>query len=161
MAETKASLADLAREFLAERRIAVAGVSRDPKQAANLIFRKLRDTGHDVVAVNPRATEVEGVACYDRLSAIPQPVGACVIATPPAAADALVEECAALGIRWVWMHRAFGAGSVSASAVEACRKHGIRVIAGACPMMFCEPVDTGHKCIRWFLRVTGKFPGTA
>jgi predicted CoA-binding protein len=143
-------MADAAREFLAQKRIAVAGVSRDPKQAANLIFRKLRDTGHDVVAVNPRASEVEGSTCYDRLASAPQPIDAVVIATPPDAADGIVEECAALGI-----------GRVSDSAVAACRKHGIHVIAGACPMMFCEPVDTGHKCIRWIMRVSGQMPKPA
>jgi len=154
----KQSVDELAREFLSQQRIAVAGVSRDREQAANLIFRKLRDTGRDVVAVNPRATEVEGAACYDTLAAIPEPVDAVVIATPPAAADAIVDECAALGIGWVWMHRGVGAGSVSPKAVEACRKHGIRVIAGACPMMFCEPVDFGHKCIRWVMKVSGRMP---
>jgi predicted CoA-binding protein len=152
------SVDELAREFLSQRRIAVAGVSRDNQQAANLIFRKLRDTGRNVVAVNPRATEVEGAACYDTLAAIPEPVDAVVIATPPAVADTIVEECAALGIGWVWMHRAFGKGSVSDPAVAKCREHGIRVIAGACPMMFCEPVDFGHKCIRWIMKVSGRMP---
>jgi predicted CoA-binding protein len=125
------SVDELAREFLSQRRIAVAGVSRDNQQAANLIFRKLRDTGRNVVAVNPRATEVEGAACYDTLAAIPEPVDAVVIATPPAVSD---------------------------PAVAKCREHGIRVIAGACPMMFCEPVDFGHKCIRWIMKVSGRMP---
>jgi predicted CoA-binding protein len=160
MRKPKTSIDELARGFLSQRRIAVAGVSRDGKQAANLIFRKLRETGHDVVAVNPRATQVEGAACYERLSSVPEPVDAVVIATPPAAADAVVDECVALGVRWVWMHRAFGAGSVSEAAVAKCREHGIRVIAGACPMMYCEPVDTGHRCMRWILRVSGRMPAT-
>lgn len=152
------SVDELAREFLSQRRIAVAGVSRDSQQAANLIFRKLRDTGRDVVAVNPRATEVEGAACYDRLSSVPEPVDAVVIATPPAAVESVVDECAVLGIRWVWMHRGVGPGSVSEAAVAKCREHGIRVIAGACPMMFCEPVDFGHKCIRWITKISGRMP---
>jgi predicted CoA-binding protein len=160
MPKPKTSIDELARDFLSQRRIAVAGVSRDGKQAANLIFRKLRDTGHDVVAVNPRANRVEGAVCYERLSSIPEPIDAVVVATPPSATDSVVDECVALGIRWVWMHRAFGAGSVSEAAAAKCREHGMRVIAGACPMMFCEPVDCGHKCIRWILRISGRMPTT-
>lgn len=48
-------------DFLGQRRFAVAGVSRDPGQAANAVYRKLRDSGFEVFPVNPRASEVEGV----------------------------------------------------------------------------------------------------
>jgi hypothetical protein len=111
-----------------------------------------------VYAVNPRATTVEDTTCYPTVDALPSPVDACVIATPPSAAAGVVEQCAARDVRWVWMHRSFGEGSVSAAAVEKCREHGINVIAGGCPMMFCKPVDFGHKCIRWILKTTGKLP---
>jgi len=151
-------LEETATEFLSQRRIAVAGVSRSSKEAANLIFRKLRETGHDVYPINPNAKEVEGVACYPDLASLPASVDALVIVTPPSAAKTLVDQCAALGIRRVWMHRAFGGGSVSSEAVEACRRHGIRVISGACPMMFLKPVDFGHKCIHWIAKLTGQLP---
>ena len=151
-------LEEAAKDFLSQRRIAVAGVSRNPKEAANIIFRKLRDTGHDVYPINPRTTEVEGVACYPDLTSLPTPVDALVIATPPSAARALVEQCAERGVGRVWMHRSMGSGSVSSEAADICRRHGIRVISGACPMMFCEPVDFGHKCIRWIARLTGQLP---
>jgi hypothetical protein len=154
-------LEEAARDFLAQRRIAVAGVSRNGTEAANIIFRKLRVSGHQVYPVNPKATKVEGVACYPDLVSVPEPVDAVVIATSPAAAKNVVEQCASLGIRRVWMHRSLGGGSVSSEAVDACRAHGIHAIAGACPMMFCEPVDLGHRCIRWIAGVTGQLPKPA
>lgn len=151
-------LEEAAKDFLSQGRFAVAGVSRSSSEAANIIFRKLRDSGREVYPVNPRTAEVEGVACYPDLASLPHPVDALVIATPPSAARALVDQCAELGIGRVWMHRSFGGGSVSSEALEACRRHGIRAIPGACPMMFCEPVDTGHKCIRWIAKFTGRLP---
>jgi predicted CoA-binding protein len=151
-------LEEAARDFLSQRRFAVAGVSRSSSEAANLIFRKLRDSGREVYPVNPRTTEVEGVACYSNLESLPHPIDALVIATPPSVTKTLVDRCAELGIRHVWMHRSFAGGSVSTEAVDACRKHGIRAIPGACPMMFCEPVDAGHKCIRWIAKLTGRLP---
>ncbi len=152
------TLEERTRDFLAQKRIAVAGVSRGSQEAANLIYRKLRDTGHEVFATNPKTADVEGDPCYPDLAAIPGGVDAVVVATPPAAAEAVVRQCSELGVDRVWMHRAFGAGSVSDAAVAHCREHGIAVIPGGCPMMFLEPVDVGHKCIRWFLKATGRLP---
>jgi predicted CoA-binding protein len=145
-------------EFLSSRSIAVAGVSRDPHQAANHIYKKLRTTQAHVVPINPRAERVEGDTCYPDLSSVPDGVDAVFLATPPESARGIVEECARLGIRRVWMHRSFGQGSVSDDAVKLCREKGISVIVGACPMMFVEPVDVGHRCFRWVLGIRGKIP---
>jgi uncharacterized protein len=144
--------------FLAGKRIAVAGVSRHSLQTANAIFRKLKAAGYDVFPVNPKATEVEGVRCYPDLAAIPGPLDAVMIVTPPAAALAVVQQAAAKGVKQVWFHRAFGQGSYSRDAAEACQAHGIAVIANGCPMMYCAP-DPGHKCIRVLLSLFGKAPG--
>jgi len=152
------SLEKAAREFLSRDRYAVAGVSRNTGEAANIIFRKLRDTGREVYPINPKATEVEGCTCYPDLGSVPVRVDAVVIATPPSAAKGLVDACVELGVGQVWMHRAFGEGSVAREAVEVCRQNGIRVIPGGCPMMFCDPVDAGHKCIRWIAKYTGRLP---
>jgi predicted CoA-binding protein len=133
-------------------------VSRDGNLPANQIFRKLRDAGYEVYPVNPAAQEVEGVACFPKLTSLPVQIDGLVIAAPPGAAASLVEECIDLGIPRVWMHRSFGEGSVSAEAVEMCRGAGISLIPGACPMMYVEPVDLGHRCIRWFMGVGRKLP---
>jgi predicted CoA-binding protein len=152
------TLSDSVSDFLTQKRIAVAGVSRTSGQAANLIYRKLRGAGYEVFPVNPKATEVEGDTCYPNLASIPDGVDAVVIATTPTVAEDLVRECADRGIPRVWMHRSFGTGSVSETAVTYCRDHHITVIPGGCPMMFCKPVDVGHKCMRWVLRLTGGLP---
>jgi hypothetical protein len=150
------TLKEAAQEFLAQKRIAVAGVSRQGDAAANAIFKKLRQTGHEVFPVNPNATEVEGERCYPNLAAIPGGVDGVVLATPPSAAVSLVRECSALGIKRVWLHRSFGQGSVDDEAVRLGAELGLNVIPGSCPMMFCEPVDVAHKCLRWFLQVSGQ-----
>jgi len=146
-------------EFLSASHIAVAGVSRDPNQPANLVYRKLKQAGHQVFAVNPSASQVEGGPSYADLRSIGQPVGAVVVATHPRVALQVVCECADLGIRQVWFHRSFGEGSVSGEAVGACRQAGINCIVGGCPMMYCEPVDVGHRCMRWMLKLGNRVPG--
>ena len=154
MADLRTAVAD----FLARKRIAVAGVSRDGNLPANHIFRKLRNAGYDVYPVNPNAREVEGVACFPDLASVPVEIEGLVIATPAAAAGPLVEDCIRLGIPRVWMHRSFGEGSVDEGAAARCKEAGIALIPGACPMMYVEPVDVAHRCIRWVLGVSRKLP---
>jgi predicted CoA-binding protein len=144
--------------FLGGKRIAVAGVSRAGNQPANAIFRKLKGSGYEVFPINPRATEAEGVTCYPSVAAVPVALDGVMIVTPPAASIDVVRECADRGIGRVWFHRSVGEGSVSDDAVRACAEHRIDCIVGGCPMMFCEPVDIAHKCMRWWFQRTGKVP---
>lgn len=147
-------------DFLAQKRIAVAGVSSTKPDAPNLIYRKLRDSGYQVYAINPKVQTVEGDPCYPDLKSLPEKVDAVVIGTRPEVTEQIVRECAELGISRVWMHYAmsFLGGSYSEAAVNYCHEHNISVIPGGCPMMFVEPVDFGHKCLRWFSRRTGTLP---
>jgi uncharacterized protein len=150
---------DAASEFLAGRRIAVTGVSRDPNtHGANVVYRRLRERGYEVFAVNPNAPEVEGDPTYPNLGAIPGGVDGVVIATAPERAEATMRECSQLGIRQVWMHRGPGPGSVSPGAAEYGRANGITVIDGGCPCMFKPTADPGHKMMRGVLKLAGNVP---
>lgn len=149
-------------DFLAQPRIAVAGVSREGKgHGANVVYQRLRDRGYQVFAVNPNADSIEGDACYHDLRSIPGGVDAVVIGTAPDAAMSIVEECKQLGITRVWMHRAFGGGSVSPEAHEFCRANGIASIAGGCPLMYGDTSDGGHRFMRWMLALFGQLPREA
>src|SRR6478752_7270593 len=131
-------------DFLAQKRIAVAGVSRDNSHhpAGNLIYRRLKTTGHDVFAMNPHMSSFDGDRCYPNLQSIQGGVAGVVIVTRPEAAEQIVHDCSDAGVRRVWMHESIGrkGSSVSPAAVEFCRQHQISVIAGACPMMYGDGV---------------------
>lgn len=143
------SVKDAAAAFLSNERIAVTGVSRSPKDhGSNVVYRRLRQRGYEVFAVNPNADEVEGDPCYQDLKSIPGGVQAVVIGTRPGIAEDTMRECDELGITQVWMHRGPGAGSVSEAATEYGRQHGITVIDGGCPLMFGPTSDVGHKIMR-------------
>jgi len=148
-----ARVPDLIAEFLRGKRFAVAGVSRQPMQSANAVYRKLRDSGFEVFPVNPRASEVEGTACYPDLRSIPGTLDGVLVATHPSVSVELVRQCSERGVGQVWFHRSFGQGSVSNEAVQECKTNGIKCIVGGCPLMYCEPIDFGHRCMRWLLRL--------
>ena len=148
-------------DFLARKRIAVAGVSRDNSHhpVGNLIYRRLKSTGHDVFAVNPHMQDFEGDRCYPDVQSIPDGVDGVVIITRPEITDQIVRDCREAGVRRVWMHQSVATGSsVSKAAVKYCRENDIGVIAGGCPMMFGPGVDFGHKCMRWIMSLTGSLP---
>jgi predicted CoA-binding protein len=150
---------EAAAEFLAKKRVAVTGVSRKPQNhGGNVVYQRLRQRGYEVFAVNPNADQVEGDPCFHDLKSIPGGVDAVVIATRPEIAEATMRECAALGIKHVWMHRSFGSGSVSRAAGAWGREQGIRVIDGGCPLMFEPTADPGHKFMRFLLTLAGKVP---
>ena len=144
--------------FLAGRRIAVAGVSRQTAQVANAVYRKLRSAGFEVFPVNPNAAEAEGVRCYPDVGSVPGPVDGVVIAAHPDVALSLVRQCADSGVKRVWFHRSIGQGSVSADAVRECGTRGIACIVGGCPLMYCEPVDGFHRCLKWWLGLQRRVP---
>ena len=147
------TMKEAADEFLANKRIAVTGVSRAATgHGANAVFKRLRDRGYEVFAVNPNADQVEGALSYHDLKSIPGGVDAVVIATAPDKAEATMRECDELGIKQVWMHRGPGAGSVSKTATAYGREHGMTVIDGGCPLMFEPTADFGHKVMRVILR---------
>ena len=152
------ALREAAEEFLDQKRIAVAGVSRDDKQPANLIYRRLRDTGHDVFAVNPNADQVEGAVAYPSVSAIPGGVDGVVVVTPPEAALDVIADSADAGVPRVWLHRGMGPGSTSEEAVALAHERGLSVIPAGCPNMFGETSDLGHRCMLAMLKLGHKVP---
>lgn len=148
-------------EFLAQKIIAVVGLSRTDKNPGNLIYNKLKSAGHTVYAVNPHTATIEGDPCYPNLKAVPQRPDGVVIVTRPQDTEQVVQDCAQAGVKRVWIHASMihGGTSISPKAVEFCRERGMDVIAGGCPMMYEQPVDFGHKCMKWFMGVTGQLPG--
>jgi uncharacterized protein len=141
-----------ARSFLDQRKVAVYGVSRKGDTAANVIFRKLTAEGYDAFAINPNADTVEDVPAFPSVVELPAEVRVAVIATSPGAASAAVDDCIKAGVHTVWFHRSIGGGSFDEEAAHKATEAGIRVLAAGCPLMFLEPVDVGHRCLRWLNR---------
>ncbi len=144
--------------FLAGKRIVVAGVSRSGNSPANAIFRRLRDTGHEVVPVNPNAAEVEGQPCYADLRSVPGTIHGVMVVTHPSVSADVARAAIERGVKHIWFHRSFGSGSVSPEALQICRASGVEPLEGGCPLMHCEPIDPAHRFFRWWLRLRHRIP---
>ena len=145
-------------DFLAQKHIAVVGVSHDPEELSRMLVRTFRERGCEVYAVNPAMQSVDDSRCYASLRDIGQPVDGVLVMTSPAATDEVVRQCAELHIPRVWMYRAGGRGAVSPQAVEYCEDHGIAVVPGECPYMFLSGESWFHKLHGFVRRITGAYP---
>ena len=139
--------------FLAQKRLALVGASRDPRNFSRYVFRELKQRGYDVVPVNPAGGEIDGQPCLPRVQDIQPPVDGALLMTAPAATVQVVRDCAKAGVQRVWMHRGTGEGAVSPPAVEFCRTHDIEVVAGECPLMFLPGTGWFHRLHGFFRRL--------
>ncbi len=144
--------------FLAEKRIAMIGVSRDPKSFSVSLFDELCRRGYEVIPVNPNVPNVKGHRCFAHVQDVQPPVAAALLMTSPQATEKVVADCAEAGIRQIWMYRAGGSGAVSPKAVAFCRAKGIEVIPGECPFMFLPGAGGVHRFHGFFRKITGRFP---
>jgi predicted CoA-binding protein len=141
-----------ARKFLREPRIALVGVSRDAKDFSRVVFRELAKRGIDVVPVNPAVAEVEGRACFPRLSDVEPPVRAALLMTPPAQTGHVLDDCVEAGVERVWFHRGAGSGSGDATALAFCERHGIEAVRDLCPFMALPNAGFAHALHGFFRR---------
>ena len=157
-----ATVDDMVKTFLKQKRIAVVGVSDKRETGCNLAYKKFKENGYEVYAVNPHITTYEDDACYGDLSSIPVKPDAVFILANPMVTDQIVNQCVELGIKHVWMHcmmgtkpgLAAGMTSVSQAAVKLCKENGIEIIPGTCPNQFLKP-DFAHAMMRGMWRMFG------
>src|SRR5512134_1353009 len=155
-------LDNLVQDFLAQKKIAVVGVSDKRDTGCNLTYKKFKENGYQVYAVNPRINTYEKDVCYADLKSIPEKVDAVFILASPKVTEQIVQQCVELGVKHVWMHcmmgtkpgLAAGMSSVSQSAVDMCKANGIEVIPGSCPNQFLKS-DFGHGMMRLMWRAFG------
>jgi len=145
-------------DFLAQKRIAMVGISRQPRNFSVTLFKELVRSGYDVVPVNPKTPNVLGQSCFARLQDIQPPVQGALLMTSPETTERAVADCAEAGIPRVWMYRAAGAGAVSQKAIDFCQQHGIQVVPGECPFMFLPHSDGIHRVHGIFRKITGRYP---
>jgi hypothetical protein len=144
-------------EVLAQRTLALVGVSRGGKKFGNAIYRELRGKGYKVFPVHPQAEKIEGDQCYPSFKSLPEKVGAAVICVPPAQTEQVVQQAYEAGITKVWLQQ----GAESYAAIRFCENHEMTTVHGQCIMMFAEPVRSFHGFHRWLWKLIGKYPSAS
>ena len=146
-------------DFLSQHRIAIVGVSHNPKDFSRTLLSELRQRGYDAVAVNPELKDVDGKTCFAHVQDIPQEVDGAILMTSPGVSEEVVRDCAEAGITRVWMYRAGKkGGAVSDEAIRYCVENGISVVPGECPFMFLVGAGWFHHAHGFIRKITGGYP---
>jgi len=141
-------------EFLAQKKIAVVGVSRKKTKFGNAIYKELKQKGYQVIPINPNITDYEGETCYPDLLSLSEKVDAVVICVPPVQTEKVVKEAARAGINKIWLQQ----GTQSDEAIKFCEENGIDCISNECVLMFAQPSAFIHRAHGWINKITGKLP---
>lgn len=144
-------------DFLAQKRIAVIGVSRNPRDFTRMMFNEFLRRGYDALPVNPNAGEIGGRRAYASVGQIEPKPDAALIMTPAAQSEAVARECAEAGVERIWFYRATGHGAVNERAVDLCESRGMSVVSGRCPFMFF-PNPGLHGLHGLLLKLIGRYP---
>jgi predicted CoA-binding protein len=140
-------------DFLAQRTLAVVGVSRKRFKFGTMVFRHLKARGYRVHPVNPNATIIDYQPCYPTLRNLPGPVGGVVSVVSRDRTLQVVRDAASIGVRRLWIQR----GTETPESIEACRAAGISVIAGECILMHADPGGI-HRLHHLVNRLLGRLP---
>jgi predicted CoA-binding protein len=136
--------------FLALDKFAMAGVSRDPKKAGQVMFKSLREKGMDIVPVNPNTDSIGGVMCYHSVSDLPSDIRGIILMTPKEQTLAVAREAIKTGVRDIWIQQ----GADSKATVAELEKEEINLIHGECIMMFWKPsgMHSFHRFLKKIFR---------
>lgn len=140
--------------FLVNRRMAIAGVSRNPKKFGGYVFNELKQKGFVLYPVNPNADEIQGVECYKTLAELPEDVDRLLIVTPKHETASVAYDAVKRGFSMVWIQQS----SETLEALKILQDAGIPVISKKCIMMFAGPVEGSHAFHRFFAKIFGGYP---
>jgi uncharacterized protein len=119
---------------LAERCIAVVGLSANPARDSHDVAAYLQRHGYRIVPVNPNVDEVLGEAGYASLADIPRdvgPIGVVDVFRDPAAVPEIARQAVAIGARFLWLQR----GVINEEGARMAADAGLGVIVDRCMMV--------------------------
>jgi uncharacterized protein len=141
-------------KFLEPKKLAIAGVSRDPKKFGHQVYNELKKRGFDVYPVNTQTSEMAGEKCYRSVSELPAGVDRLLILTPKNETDAILREATKKGITRVWVQQM----SETKDTVKIAKENHVDLISKKCIFMFADPVTSIHKFHRTLMKWFGRLP---
>ncbi len=105
--------------------IAIIGASQDRAKFGNRAVRVYAAKGYRVYPVHPTATEIEGLAAYPSINAVPETSLDCIsVYLPPEIGLQIIGDIAKKGASEVWLNP----GAESHALVAAAQRLGLKVI---------------------------------
>jgi predicted CoA-binding protein len=142
-------------EFTSCKRLAVAGVSRDPKKFGYQVFTELRKRGYEVIPVNRAGGGIEGISMTGSVKEVPADVKHLLVVTSKNETMGVVREAVDKGFTHLWLQQM----SYNKDVLEYLSDKPVRTVSGECIMMWTDPVKGVHKFHKTIKKVFGALPG--
>jgi predicted CoA-binding protein len=151
-------------DFLAQRRIAVVGVSGNPKHFSRYLFRELIERKYQICPINPKLEHIDNFPCYKNITDVMQtdfgdtPVGGVIVMTARDKFTGIVGECIKAGVKRIWLYGTLGSQKANQESIDLCRAGNVDLISDYCPFMFLPQTGFIHRFHAGFLKLIGKYP---
>jgi uncharacterized protein len=141
-------------QFLAPRKLAIVGASRNPKKFGGTVIQELKDKAFELYPVNPNTDVIQGLKCYRTVDSLPDDVNHLLMVVPKTESASVATQIAGKGVKMVWVQQM----SDTPEAIEILEDAGISVISKKCILMFAAPVKGPHRFHRFFVKLFGAYP---
>jgi predicted CoA-binding protein len=121
--------------FLNEKKLAIAGVSRNPRKFGNVIFRTLKGKGYSITPINPNGGTIDGNVCTDSIANLGSDIQNLLIVTHKRETKKALEEAISKGISNIWIQN----GCETEESIKIAQEKNINLVSKACFMMYASP----------------------
>ncbi|MFC2137589.1 CoA-binding protein [Bacteroidota bacterium] len=141
-------------DFLTPKKMAIAGVSRNPKKFGYQVYQELLKKDFQILPINPKADKIGDAQCYKDVTSLPDGTENLYIVTPKSNTTDIVKQAIDKKIKRIWVQQM----SDNPEAIQLAQNSDIELIYKKCILMFAEPVNGPHKFHRFFAKIFGRLP---
>ncbi|WPX09741.1 CoA-binding protein [Anaerocellum danielii] len=110
---------------------AVVGATPNKQKYGYMVFKKLKEKGYNVFAINPLYDKIEDEKVYKTLLDLNQKIDCVSMVVAPERGKPYIEQAAKIGVKYVW----FQPGAESDELVRLCENNSIVPIYNACVLV--------------------------
>ena len=110
--------------------IAIVGYSPKPERPSHRVAAALQARGYRIIPVLPEISDGLGEKAYARIADLPEMPDLVDVFRQPAAVDAIVDDCIALGVKNLWLQD----GVINEAAALRAQAAGMTVVMDRCTL---------------------------
>jgi predicted CoA-binding protein len=131
--------------FLNDKKLAIAGVSKNPRKFGNIMYRTLKEKGFSVIPVNPKGGMIDNTICIESVAKLGNDIQNLLIVTHKRDTQKVLDEAIAKGIKNIWIQN----GCETEKALKMAREMNINLVAKSCFLMYADPrgIHKFHKTL--------------
>ena len=117
--------------MLAKKMWAVIGATINTEKFGYKIWKKLKDNGYEVFAVNPKYDYIDGEKCYPTLKDLPDTPDVVDFVVPPKTSLKAIDDAHEMGVEYLW----FQPGTADEEVIEKAENLNKKIVFHDCVLV--------------------------